>query len=61
MKSDFNKQVEQSEMNQSVDENFNNIHYMNTYMPSMPFISHMHRYMGKQSIHINTASLQLAI
>jgi hypothetical protein len=23
------------------------IHYMNTYMPSMPFMSHMHRYMDK--------------
>jgi hypothetical protein len=34
------------------------IHYMNTYMPSMPFISHTHRYMDKQSIRINTASLQ---
>jgi hypothetical protein len=34
------------------------IHYMNTYMPSMPFISHMHRYMDKQSIRINTASWQ---
>jgi hypothetical protein len=35
------------------------IHYMNTYMPSMPLISHTHRYMDKQSIHINTTSLQL--
>jgi REP element-mobilizing transposase RayT len=35
------------------------IHYMNTYMPSMPFISHTHRYMDKQSIRINTASLML--